>query len=542
MKKLISFIACLSIYNFIFADNVPSTFKNPILSGFHPDPSICRVGDDYYMVNSSFEWFPGIPIYKSQDLVNWSLIGYGITRQEQMIFADGLQDSRGIYAVTIRYHDGLFYLITTCVQGGGNFYITAEDPAGPWSDPVWLHSQGIDPSLFWDDDGKCYYVGHGNMSGKSDWPDKNGVWLQELDTEQGKLVGKRVQLTHGHASNARWTEGPHIYKIDGKYMLLVAEGGTGYFHSVTVFHSDNIWGPYTPDHANPVLTHRHLGKDYKINSVGHADLVQTQNGDWWAVSLGKRKFDGNTYLSRETFLMPVEFQNLEGTKWKTPVFNPGAGMIQETVKRPDLPWTPYEKPVGRDEFDGNKLALEWNFLRTPVEKWHELEDGRLTLKLRPQVADSLVNPSLIAKRIEHIDFTASTKMKFSTRRDNEHAGMIVYRSSKGFALFVKENKDLALYEVTKKGKAEIVRIPYADNEVVMYMTSDGKDLHFFYGKSESSLTDIGKSIPLSVISDEQNNGFNGPYVGVYASSNGKISKNAASFEWFDYSYDERYNK
>lgn len=541
MRKIFMLFVCLLMTNF-FASADNSTFRNPILSGFHPDPSICRVGDDYYMVNSSFEWFPGIPIYKSKDLVNWKLIGYGITRTEQMQFADGLQDSRGIYAVTIRYHEGLFYLITTCVQCDGNFYITAKDPAGPWSDPVWLHSQGIDPSLFWDEDGKCYYVGHGNMSRKSDWPEKNGAWLQELDTKQGKLVGKRVQLTHGHASNARWTEGPHIYKIDGKYMLLVAEGGTGYHHSVTVFHSDSIWGPYIPDHANPVLTHRHLGKDSKINSVGHADLVQTQKGDWWAVSLGKRKFDGGTYLARETFLMPVEFQKLEGMKYKTPIFNPGKGMIQEVCERPDLPWTPVEKPVVRDDFNKDTLALEWNFLRTPMEKWYDIKDGSMQIKLRPQVADSLVNPSLIARRIEHIDFTASTKVNFSTRKTNEQAGIIVYRSSKGFALFVKEKNDVALYEVTKKGRKEVARMPYKKQEAVMTVTSDGMNLHFFYGENEKSLTDMGSVISLRVISDEQNNGFNGPYVGMYATSNGQSSKNSAKFDWFDYSYEDRYNK
>lgn len=541
MRKIFMLFVCLLMANlFTFADN--STFRNPILSGFHPDPSICRVGDDYYMVNSSFEWFPGIPIYKSKDLVNWKLIGYGVTRPEQMQFADGLQDSRGIYAVTIRYHEGLFYLITTCVQCDGNFYITAKDPAGPWSDPVWLRSQGIDPSLFWDEDGKCYYVGHGNMSRKSDWPEKNGAWLQELDTKKGKLVGKRVQLTHGHASNARWTEGPHIYKIDGKYMLLVAEGGTGYHHSVTVFHSDSIWGPYIPDHANPVLTHRHLGKDSKINSVGHADLVQTQKGDWWAVSLGKRKFDGGTYLARETFLTPVEFQKLEGMKYKTPIFNPGKGMIQEVCERPDLPWTPVEKQAVRDDFNNDTLTLEWNFLRTPMEKWYDIKDGSMQIKLRPQVADSLVNPSLIARRIEHIDFTASTKVKFSTRKTNEQAGIIVYRSSKGFALFVKEKKDVALYEVTKKGRKEVARMPYTKQEAVMTVTSDGMNLHFFYGENEKTLADIGAVIPLHVISDEQNNGFNGPYVGMYATSNGKSSKNSAKFDWFDYSYEDRYNK
>ena len=540
MKTLFVFFTCFMMALMsVHADNDHSTFRNPILSGFHPDPSICRVGDDYYMVNSSFEWFPGIPIYKSKDLVNWKLIGYGITRPEQMQFADGLKDSRGIYAVTIRYHEGLFYLITTCVQCEGNFYITAKDPAGPWSDPVWLHSYGIDPSLFWDEDGKCYYVGHGNLSGKNDWPDKVGVWLQELDVKQGKLVGERVQLTHGHASNARWTEGPHLYKIDGKYMLLVAEGGTGYFHSVSVFHSDNIWGPYIPDHANPVLTHRHLGKDFKINSVGHADLVQTQKGDWWAVSLGKRKFDGGTYLGRETFLMPVEFQVLEDMEWKTPVFNPGKGMIQEVCKRPDLPWTPFEKPSVRDDFNTETLSLEWNFLRTPMEKWYEIKEGCLEMKLRPQMADSLVNPSLIARRIEHVAFTASTKVNFSTKKENEQAGMIVYRSSKGFVLFMKEKNEVALYEVTMNGKKEVARMPYHKPEAVMIVTSDGCNLHFFYGEDEKTLADIGAVVPLYVISDEQNNGFNGPYVGMYATSNGKDSKKSAKFAWFDYSYEEK---
>lgn len=536
MKKIAIIFAFFMVVCTAFAENGRQTFTNPILSGFHPDPSICRVGDEYYMVNSSFEWFPGIPIYKSKDLVNWKLIGYGITRPEQMQFADGLEDSRGIYAVTIRYHEGLFYLITTCVQCGGNFYITAKDPSGPWSDPVWLHSQGIDPSLFWDDDGKCYYVGHGNISKKNDWPDKNGAWLQELDTKQGKLVGERVQLTHGHASNARWTEGPHIYKINGKYMLLVAEGGTGYYHSVTVFHSNNIKGPYIPDHANPVLTHRHLGSNSKINSVGHADLVQTQKGDWWAVSLGKRKFDGGTYLSRETFLMPVEFQNLEGRKWETPIFNPGKGMIQEVCERPDLPWSPFEAPAKRDEFDKEKLALEWNFLRTPLEKWYDLSDGSLSMRLRPQVADSLVNPSLIARRIEHIAFTASTKVKFSTNKSNEQAGLIIYRSSKGYATFVKEKKDVVLYEISRNGKKEISRKPYHKDEAIMTVTSDGKNLHFFYGENENELKEIGSTIKLSIISDEQNNGFNGPYVGMYATSNGRASKNTAKFDWFEYSY------
>jgi len=371
--KLIKFAFVLywALLAFV-ANSQPDTFKNPILSGFHPDPSICRVGDDYYLVNSSFEWYPGLPVYHSNDLVNWELIGYGISRPDQVELPTGLGDSRGIYAPTIRYHDGLFYLITTCVNCNQNFYITAENPAGPWSDPVWLDSRGIDPSLFWDDDGRCYYTGHANITGINDWPMKNGVWMQELDLKQGKLVGKKVQLTHGHANNARWTEGPHLYKIDGKYMLMVAEGGTGFHHSVTVHHSDSIWGPYVPNHANPVMTHRNLGKDFPIHSVGHADIIQTQEGDWRAVMLAKRQEVGHTLLSRETFLTPVRFEMQENVL--TPVFNPGKGKLLPEDKRPDLLWWPVKKEPAMDDFSGDKLSLVWNFLRTPYTKWYELKE------------------------------------------------------------------------------------------------------------------------------------------------------------------------
>jgi len=188
----------------VFAfSQTPETFKNPILPGFHPDPSICRVGDDYYLVNSSFEWYPGLPVFHSKDLVNWELIGYGMHRPTQVELPVGLKDSRGVYAPTIRYHDGVFYIINTCVNCKGNFYITATNPAGPWSEPVWLNSHGIDPSLFWDDDGKCYYTGHGFRGEKRQWEAEEGAWMQELDLTQGKLVGPWKQLTYGHASNAR---------------------------------------------------------------------------------------------------------------------------------------------------------------------------------------------------------------------------------------------------------------------------------------------------------------------------------------------------
>ena len=192
---------------------IPDSINNPILPGFNPDPSICRVNDDYYLVTSSFTWYPGLPIYHSKDLVNWEIIGHAINRPD-MIDMNNLNDNDGIWAPTIRYHDGLFYLITTANKSGGNFYVTASDPKGPWSDPVWLKNAiGIDPSLFWDEDGKCYYTGN-SWDFKKSWPGQCAVWIQELDLSQKKLVGERKILSYGHANNATFAEGPHIYKIN----------------------------------------------------------------------------------------------------------------------------------------------------------------------------------------------------------------------------------------------------------------------------------------------------------------------------------------
>lgn len=528
---LLFFVLVLSnTFTILKAQQAPETFQNPILSGYHPDPSIIRVGEDYYLVNSSFEWFPGMPIHHSKDLVNWKLIGYGLERADQIVLQEGLGDYMGIFAVTIRHHEGTFYLITTCVQceEGGNFYVTATNPAGPWSDPIWLDSPGIDPSLMWDDDGKAYYVGHGNLKGKEEWPQQQGVWLQEFDAEQGKLVGPRKQLTHGHANNAVWAEGPHLYKIDGKYMLMLAEGGTGFHHATTVHHSDSVWGPYVADHVNPVLTHRHLGKDYPFHSIGHTDLVETQHGEWWAVMLGKRFVDGYTLLARETFLTPVVFEA------QTPVFNPGVGIVEKEHIRPSLPWSPFPAKPIRDEFEDENLDLEWNFLRTPLEKWFDLNKGILTINLREEVLDSLVNPSLIARRIEHHNFKASTHLDFTTKEENEKAGLIIYRRSQNHYQFLKENDQVVLIKTLQGEKTEIARAPYEYDSIILEVNAEGRAVTFSFGYSEADMKQLGEVQDMNVISFELSDGFNGPYVGMYATSSGEKSENKANFKWFEY--------
>ncbi|TYA71753.1 glycoside hydrolase family 43 protein [Seonamhaeicola marinus] len=539
MKKLIVTFILTIFAGVLMAQEAPKTFNNPILSGFYPDPSICRVGDTYYMVNSSFEWYPGLPIHKSKDLVNWEKIGHGLHRPDQIVYEDGLRDSNGIFAPTIRYNNGTFYIITTMVGQKGNFIITAKNPEGPWSDPMWIKdAPGIDPSLFWDDDGRCYYTGAGVVDGtKNEWPGKNGIWMQEIDPDKGILLGEKKQLTYGHASNARWAEGPHLYKINGEYVLLIGEGGTGEYHAVTIFNSKNLWGPYIPNHANPVMTHRHLGKTYPIGQTGHADLVQTQNGDWWSVMLAKRQVDGFITLARETFLVKVIMTNQESGV--TPIFNPGIGLIVSSMERPDLPWTPVPKVVKRDNFDTETLNLEWNFLRSPKYQWYKQKDGKIEIALRPEVLSELVNPSFLAKRTKHHDYVASTKLSFKAKKDNEKAGLAIYRRhGNHFQLLKTKNEIILLKTLQKDNKGEfkpefIALIPYKEKEVVFKVKVKGIKAQFYYGKDEANLKPIGGIQDYSLVSDDVAQKFNGVYVGMYATSAGKESKNKAVFDWFD---------
>lgn len=529
MKRLYIIVLVCFISLTGFAQEAPKTFNNPILPGFHPDPSICRVDSDYYMVTSSFEWFPGVPVYHSTDLVNWKHIGNVLDRPEQLELEVGHRHNGGIWAPTIRYNDGLFYMITT-ISGRSNFYVTAKNPAGPWSNPVWLKAPGIDPSLFWDDDGTCWYTGAANLNQKPQWSNQNGVFIQELDLEKGEVIGEPIQLTHGHANNARWTEGPHIYKIDGRYMLMVAEGGTGLEHGITVFDSDKITGPYTASHVNPVLTHRHLGKHYPIGMVGHGDLVETQNGEWWGVAIGRRVKENVSMLARETFLVPVIFED----GW--PVFNPREGRILEEDKRPNLPWNPIGKVDERDNFDTENLAPQYNFLRTPFEKWWDLDDGQLHIDLRPMKFTELGNPSMIVRRIQHLNYKATTHLTFDSKKSNEEAGITAFLDNLQHYRLVKKDRKIQLIKVDLGKETVVAEATYKSKNIVLQIEANMFDFTFKYGEDENSLKKIGTIQDAKVITARTFNGtgFNGIYTGMCASSNGEKSKKKAVFNWFEY--------
>ena len=307
-----------------------ANFNNPILPGFYPDPSICRVGDDYWLVTSSFSYFPGVPVFHSLDLVNWEQVGHVLDRPSQLDL-DGVGHSQGIFAPTIRYHQGLFFLITTLVGKQGNFLVTAKNPAGPWSDPYWLaDAPGIDPSLYFNEDGRAWVTGTAESPVPGYWGD-NEIWMRELDLRTMKLAGPRFGLWRGAAKQAHWPEAPHLYKIGGWFYLMIAEGGTEYNHAVTIARSRDLTGPYEGNPANPILTHRHLGKGAPIWNAGHADLVQTQAGEWWMVCLAARPYGGHfRNLGRETFLAPVIWEE----EW--PVVSPGTGKLEFRYPAPDV--------------------------------------------------------------------------------------------------------------------------------------------------------------------------------------------------------------
>ncbi len=546
MSQIINtFLIIIFFWGHANAQKAPSTFQNPIIPGFHPDPSICRVGNDYYLVNSSFEWFPGIPIFHSKDLVNWEQIGHVLDRPSQLAMNPGMKASNGIWAPTLRYNKGIFYVIVTCQDCGGNFYVTAQKPEGPWSDPIYIQdSPGIDPELFFDDNGKTYYVGssQGKWGPPRRWSWEDRIYIQEIDLKTGIMKGEKTHLTSGHASNAKWCEGPHIYKHDGKYFLFVSEGGTWNNHSVTCHLADSVKGPYIPIDANPVLTHRHLGNLADITTIGHADLVETQNGDWYAVMLGVRPIQGFRNLGRETFLTSMEWQGNQ------PVFNPGKGRVLMEDLRPNLAWSPMTELPVTDNFDNLNLNFQWNFLRTPFEKWYSLEmrKGWLQVSLRPEQLTEPVNPSLIARRQEHHSFEAYTRMNFKPETENESAGLVVFQNDRfHFRLLLILEDGHQYIQLIKVGKSgmefrnqlneeEIARIPFHDNTVVIGLKASNLDYQFYFGSNRMNLEPIGKQQDGRILSSNWAGGFTGTYIGMYATSKNKISTNSAFFDWFSY--------
>ena len=419
----------------------PGQFANPVLPGFQPDPSIVRVEDDYYLVNSTFSWFPGLPVYHSRDLVHWRQIGNAIDRPGQLTIGK-VGVTRGLFAPAISHHDGRFYIVNTCIDCGGNFIITADDPAGPWSDPHWLDFGGIDPSLFVDEDGRAWIAYNDAPPEPPEYDGHRALWLQEIDLTAMKMSPTRTLLVDKGvhpADKPVWAEGPHIYRIGRYYYLTAAEGGTADQHSQTIYRAGTITGPYRAGSNNPILTQRDLPQDraWPVQATGHADFVQIADGSWWAVFLATRPYAGQqTNLGRETFLLPLQWK--EG--W--PLILPPGTAIAPTGKRPALPSFAGDTiDRWRDDFDDPRLALDWMMLRTPQGRaWCSLSDqrGALRLTARPIAAGSLDQPSFIGKRLRHHEAVFETRVAFAPTATGDRAGLLALTDEDHFLFFGRE--------------------------------------------------------------------------------------------------------
>ncbi len=516
-------------------ENNKKFFKNPILKGFYPDPSICRVNEMYYLVTSTFTYFPGIPIFQSTDLINWNQIGHAITRKSQADFT-GLKHSKGIFAPVIRYNNGTFYIITTNVPNGGNFIITSSSPEGPWSEPNFINdAPGIDPSLFFDDNGKVYYTGTRPAPEGEKYYGNWEIWLQEIDINNYSLIGKKYPLWRGALLNCVWPEGPHIYKINNYYYLLNSEGGTEHFHAISVARSKNIIGPYIGNAGNPILTHRHLGKNYPIVNTGHGDLIKTQNNEWWLVLLASRPYGGHyTNLGRETFLAPVEWED----DW--PIISPGTGKLEFFYKKPNLKKYVFKKQSQIDNFDSKELDMQWNFIRNPDNNNWSLEkkEGFLSLKLSKIKITDNKNPNFIGRRQQHMNFSASCLMEFTPENSVESAGMVLFQNEKynfRFILSLINNKQyLQLIKCNNSKETTISQKPFSQNKIYLKITAIGQNYNFYYGNDKLFKKTLVENIDGKILSTEIAGGFVGTYIGMYASSNGKISETYAHFDWFEY--------
>jgi xylan 1,4-beta-xylosidase len=507
-------------------------YLNPVIAGFYPDPSITRAGDDYYLVTSSFAYFPGVPLFHSRDLVSWTQIGNVLDRPSQLNL-DSAGISRGIFAPVIRHHAGTFYMITTRVDRGGNFIVTATDPRGPWSDPIFLPSvDGIDPSLFFDDDGKAYVINNGPPIGEPLYDGHRAIWIQELDVAARRMVGPRRLIVNGGVDLSKqpiWIEAPHILKVNGRYYLICAEGGTAEQHSEVVFRADSPWGPWVPWSENPILTQRHLdpARPNPITTTGHADFVQTRDGEWWGVFLGVRPYQGDHYNNgRETYLLPVRW-----TPDGWPVMLQGMDTVPHLRRGPSLPrQAPAPMPTAgnftvREEFDGARLAPHWVFIRTPREAWHALADGALALRARPAaLGDRNAQPSFVGRRQQHAYATATTAVRFDARGEGDRAGLAAFHDDHHFYLLTVARVDgRRVVQLERRSgdapAAVIASAPLegsADAPVFLKIEAKGARYAFSYGRAPGEWTVLEGDADGTLLSSKVAGGFVGTMLGVYA--------------------------
>ena len=509
----------------------PGHFRNPIVSGFYPDPSVVRVDNDYYMIHSSFSYVPGVPIFHSTDLVNWRPLGHVLTRESQLRFPLA-QVSRGIFAPTIRYHDGVFYVITTGIDdAGGNFIVTATDPAGPWSDPIFLPEiDGIDPDIFFDDDGRIYISHNGPPpDNRPLYEGHRAIYLWEFDPEAKKVIPPGRLLVDGGVNiedEPVWIEAPHIYKIDGWYYLVCAEGGTAEDHSAVVFRARSLTDRFEPWHRNPILTQRDLdpGRPYPVATAGHADLVQTTQGEWWAVFLATRNYDSTFFnTGRETFMLPVTWQD----GWPM-ILEQGETVPYQVPVPRGLPPTPDAEPLTgnftrHDEFTDAQLSPHWTWLRQVQPDWLSLKGGQLELTALENDLSVQDTVAFVAQRQQHLAFDVSTALELPLA-DGVSAGITAFQNETShYYLGVRKVGDRyeVFLELAGDGEARVIkainlRMNDGQKSLVLGIRAETETLHFYLQERDDDIRWLVRDADARVLSTQRAGGFVGTMLGLHA--------------------------
>jgi alpha-N-arabinofuranosidase len=496
-------------------------YRNPVLRGMNPDPSVVRVGSDFFLTTSTFEYFPGCAIYHSLDLLHWRQIGYALDRPEQ--FAALHSEHPSLYACTLRHHDGTFYLVATDVRGGGNFLVTAKHAAGPWSQPLPIDQGKFDPSLLFDDDGKVYYTRRGPSGDQ-------GIVQAEIDVATGRLLTPLRTVSSGFVTPD--AEGPHLYKIKGWYYLMQAEGGTRFFHMETVGRSKSPWGPFMPSPWNPWVS-QHIAWNGQVKSLGHCDVVDTPARDWWTVCLGTRHFNYSSFdLGRETFLFHVIWKD----DWPTIASEDTASLI---VNRATLTQHESAEEPARDDFGQDKLGIQWNTIGPLGMKNISLTERPGFLRLHGQTDGiSFTKPTAFVGRRQTEWWTSSTvQMEFEPKTEGGQAGLTVLMSPLYHYDLCKTMEAGKLYVELVKQVDDIHvvvgRTTVGEGPLLLRIESDPLKFHFSFSESDGAWHEIGTG-EVKLLAPEIASVWTGTYIGMFSAAPQEKGAAPADFDWFDY--------
>lgn len=517
----------------IDADN---QYLNPILAGFAPDPSFCRAGNDYYLVNSSFTFYPGVPIYKSNDLVNWRSIGHVLNRESQLPLR-GQNVSGGIFAPAISYNpkNKTFYMITTNV-GWGNFYVKSKDPEKGWSEPIRLpHVGGIDPSFYFDKDGRGYIVNNDEPVGGHDYEGQRSIFLHYFDVKGDSTVGKQIEILRGGTHVQKhpiWIEGPHMFRVGKYYYLMCAEGGTCDWHSEVILRATKPEGPWEECPHNPILTQRDLpgrsSASYPkghheaevVTSAGHADILQAKDGKWWAVFLGCRPYEGDMYnTGRDTYMLPVTWKD----GWPT-ILEKGKA-VPTVVNKAGLSKNKSKYLTGNFSYTDKFESIDnsrWMSLRNPENIEINTGKGGLSIKAKDVSITEKKNPSALFARQQHENFTAETEVNFAPRSEKDLAGFVLLQKETHNFVFGKTMIDgkTAVTLTRREGMGTIIASAFvdADKPLKLKVVGKGRYYDFYYAENGSEYKLLAKGVDASNLSTQKSGGFIGACIGLYATT------------------------